>query len=175
MDTDEIIIMRISSNEADDIFNELSNGLFTNLPISKNLLNKKIYICSYGSKKSIIGHVRISGIYHDKPYRILIDMGHFKDEFSYQIIKRVGKYNKNIYAIKVDDVTEFDLHLPLSFAGGVHDNFIEYINPDNPMYHLIKEWDKEFSLGHKLCENPINSGNLILKRYKVNSIKKSNS
>lgn len=161
-----IIILRVSEDSADSIFNEISNCLFDFSYFDESLLGKKVYICTLGPKEAIVGHVRISKIYHDKPYKILIDMGHYKDEYSDKIIKKFGKYNRDIYAVMVDDVTEFDLQLPLTLAGNSNINcFIKKVYSDRPLYYIVKEWDKEFSLDHKICDNPIEKGNSILKKY----------
>lgn len=169
--SDNIIIMKLNSDIADGVFNETINCIFENIPLDYNLLNKRIYIYSRGTEDAIVGYVKISKIYNDKPYRILINTGHFKDTYSYEIIKRMGKYKQNCHAFELSDVTEFDLRLPLTFINNICKDFkmkhsIEYINSNDPLYYLIKEWDEAFSLDGKLCDNPKEMSSLILRRNK---------
>lgn len=170
-DNDSIIIMRVNSDIADGIFNETINCLFESVPLNNQLLNKKVYIYSSGMEEAIVGYVKISQIYNDKPYKILINTGHFKDEYSYEVIKKFGKYNRNCHAFGLSDVTEFDLHLPLTFINDINKDFrithfIEHIDCNDSIYYLIKEWDKEFSLDGKLCDNPKEMSTLISRRNK---------
>ena len=69
------------------------------------------------------------------------------------------------------DVTEFEEYLSLKEMRKIDPNiqfsqYYSYIDEKSPLYQVIKEWDKAFSLDGNLCKNPYKVKKLILQNAK---------
>lgn len=160
----KIFVMSLDADIANDIFEEIINYLFVSSYINNAILKNKVYVCS--SNRAIIGYFRVGFILNGKTYKILNTIGHYKDDFSNQTIRRIGKY-RYCYALKLEDVTSFDKQLPTIYIKQIDDSinftsFINVIDESSPIYHVIKEWDAAFSLDGHICDDSMDTCNLIL-------------
>ncbi len=153
-----IIIMSIMSYYARQIFNETKSYEFRKSPLKKEDLDKKIYVYSAKEDKALIGYMKVSDILKGNTGQILQQTGYDKREDGYEIVDYFGKNHNNCFALHLYDVTEFDKYLQLRDLRRIDPNvslpqYYSYIYEDNPLYELITEWDKAYSLDGTLKSN----------------------
>lgn len=165
-----IAVLSIHSIEAKEIFNEIRHYDFRKKPLHNNLLNEKIYVYSATNEKAIIGYIRISEVLCASTEEILKLTGYNKSSIRDKIRNYFGLYNKQCYAYKISEAIEFDEYLPLEEMKKIYSfefyPFISIVYKNNPLYDVITEWDKAFSLDGELCENP------KLERKRILNLKK---
>ena len=171
---DKLFVMSLDEDTANDIFEEIINYLFISLRVNNAILKNKVYVCS--SNKAIIGYFRVGVILNGKTYKVLSTIGHYKDDFSHQTIRKIGKY-RYCYALKLEDITSFDKQLPTFYIKQIDDSidfnrFINVIDESSPVYHIIKDWDEAFSLDGHICDDSMDMCNLILNNGRARTLAK---
>lgn len=166
---EKIIVISIMTYYAKQIFDETKLYEFRKSPLRDNDLNKKIYVYSAKEDKALIGYFKVSDILKGSTSEILKATGYDKRQDGHEIIEYYGKNNKNCYALKLYDVTEFEKHLTLKEMRSINSKvkmpqYYSYIYSNDPLYNTIKEWDEAFSLDGNLCKNPDREKKLILQR-----------
>ena len=155
----KIIVMSIMSYYAKQIFDETKSYEFRKSPLRKEDLDKKIYVYSAKEDKAIIGYMKVSDILYGNTQEILRKTGYDKRKDGHEIIDYYGLHNNNCYALKLYDVTEFEEYLKLKDLRKLNPSvnlpqYYSYINQENPLYELITEWDKCYSLDGQEKQNP---------------------
>lgn len=171
MERKSIAIISIPSVYADEIFNEERYYDFRKSKLDDDLLNEKIYVYSARRERAIVGYIRVDDIINGSTLSIIKQAGYDPSSFDGRMLKKYfGRNNQNCYALHLYDATEFEEHLKLDDIRTIDDkvkmpNYIDRIYEDNPLYNLIKEWDKTFSLdGSGYCKNIQEEKNKILKK-----------
>lgn len=147
-----IEIISIPGLYADEIFDEIREYDFRKSPLKQELLNKKIYVYSARNEKAIIGYVKVDKVLKGSTNEIINMTGYEKDSYDGRMIKEYfADSNSDCYALHLYDVTEFEEHLPLGFIRRINKNidmpqYTKTIYEDDPLYKLITEWDKAYSL-----------------------------
>lgn len=161
---------------ARQIFDEVKLYEFRKSPLKKELFHEKIYVYSAKEDKAIIGYFRVSDILRGNTYEILRATGYDKRRDGHEIVKYYGKNNPNCFALQLYDVTEFEEYLSLSDMRSISRNvnmpqYIKFIYENDPLYVVIEEWDKAFSLDGNLCDNPAKVKQTILKKARMKAKK----
>lgn len=162
-----IAIISIMTYYAKQIFGETKLYEFRKSPLKKDLLDKKIYVYSAKEDKAIIGYFKVSDILNGNTNEILRATGYDKRKDGHEIVDYFGKNNPNCFALHLYDITEFDEYLTLKEMRKISKNadmpqYIKFIYENDPLYDVITEWDKSFSLDGNLCKNPAQTKELIL-------------
>lgn len=168
----KITLISIMSYYARQIFDETKTFEFRKSPIQKELLNEKIYVYSAKEDKAIIGYLKVDDILSGNTNQILNLTGYDKRKDGKEIVDYFGKNNPKCFALHLYDVTEFEEYLTLKDIRNITKNsdmpqYIKYIYDNDPLYDVIKKWDKAFSLDGNLCENPSKTKQLILKNARM--------
>ncbi len=168
----KIAIISIITYYARQIFDETKLYEFRKSPLKKDLLDKKIYVYSAKKDKAIIGYFKVSNILNGNTDEILKATGYDKRNDGNEIIEYYGKNNSNCFALQLYDVTEFEEYLSLKNMKSISKNadmpqYIKFIYDNDPLYHVIKEWDKTFSLDGNLCNDPLKAKKMILKKARM--------
>ena len=160
----KIIIMAIDSKYTDLIFNEIITHEYRGKPINKERLNKKIYIYSSREEQAIRGYIKISNVNKISKLQLMKSP-------DYEIVKeRYDKNNDFYYAMDLYDVTEFEEYLDLKclrmFMPDINlKNYCTVIREDNPLYEIITEWDKAYSLDGNFNKDDTKVKKLIKRRH----------
>lgn len=168
----KIIIISIMTYYARQIFDETKLFEFRKSPLKEELLNKKIYVYSAKEDKSIIGYFRVSDILNGTTNEIMKATGYDKRKDGHEIVSYYGKNNPNCFALRLYDVTEFEEYLSLKDMRSISPNtdmpqYIKFVYDNDPLYEVIEEWDKAFSLDGNLCNNPEKTKKIILEKAKM--------
>lgn len=163
-----IAVISIMSYYAKQIFDETKQYEFRKSPIKDDLLNSKIYVYSARDDKAIIGYIKVDKILNGNTQEILRKTGYDKRKDGFEIVNYFGENNQRCFALHLYDVTEFNEYLTLKDMRLVSKNadmpqYIKFIYDDDPLYNVIIEWDKAFSLDGNLCKNPTQAKKDILK------------
>ncbi len=175
-----IIVIGIMTYYTKQIFAETKLYEFRKSPIRKEFLNEKIYVYSAKEDKAIVGYFRVSDILSGNTKQIMQLTGYDQRQDGHEIIQYYGPDNQNCYALQLYDVTEFDEYLYLKDIRGVcgqvdMPQYLKIVYENDPLYNLIIEWDKTFSLdGHALPNNPETQKKLLLQQSKKNGGEKNN-
>ena len=172
-DRKRLVLISIESEYANMIFEELVNYEYRYEAIDKSLLNDKIYIYSSREDKAIIGYVRVSNV--KKVSRL--DIVHLKE---YEIVNRRCMFTRDhsCYQMELYDVCEFDEYLSLKYLR-IFQKSVSFnknctvIYEDNPLYQLILEWDRAYSLDGEVNKSDSKVKSLIRKRQ--NDLRGNNS
>lgn len=153
-----IAVLSIHSDKAKDIFNEIRKYDFRKKPLNEVFLNEKIYIYSPGEYNAIIGYIRISEVICAPTDELLRITGFIKTSERDHLRNYFGFNRTQCYAYKISEAIEFDNYLTIKDIHKIYPinffPFISIIYANNPLYSVIKEWDKAFSLDGDLCNNP---------------------
>lgn len=157
---------------ARQIFDETKLYEFRKSPLKDELLNKKIYVYSAKEDKAIIGYFKVNDILKGNTNEILATTGYDKRSDGHEIVEYYGKNNPNCFALQLYDVTEFEEHLSLKDMRSISRNvempqYIKYIYENDPLYDLIREWDRAFSLDGNRCTDLVKTKQIILQRAKM--------
>lgn len=168
----KIAIISIMTYYARQIFDETKLYEFRKSPLRNEVLNKKIYVYSAKEDKAIIGYFKVSDILKGNTNEILRATGYDKRSDGHEIVEYYGKNNPNCFALQLYDVTEFEEYLSLKDMRSISNNadmpqYIKFIYENDPLYGVIKEWDKAFSLDGDICSNPIKTKQMILQKAKM--------
>ncbi len=168
----KIVLISIMSYYARQIFDETKNFEFRKSPIKKELLNEKIYVYSAKEDKAIIGYIKVDDILSGNTNQILKLTGYDKRKDGKEIVDYFGKNNPKCFALHLYDATEFEEYLTLKDIRNITKNsgmpqYIKYIYDNDPLYDVIKKWDKAFSLDGNLCENSSKTKQLIMKNARM--------
>lgn len=169
---DRIAIISIMTYYARQIFDETKLYEFRKSPLKNELLNKKIYVYSAKEDKAIIGYFKVSDILNGNTDEILKATGYDKRKDGHEIVDYYGKNNPNCFALHLYDVTEFEEYLSLRDMRSISKNadmpqYIKFIYDNDPLYEVIKQWDKAFSLDGNLCDNPAKTKQMILQKARM--------
>lgn len=169
---DRIAIISIMTYCARQIFDETKLYEFRKSPLKSDLLNKKIYVYSAKQDKAIIGYFKVSDILNGNTEEILRLTGYDKRPDGHEIVEYYGKNNPNCFALHLYDVTEFEEYLSLRDMRSISKNadmpqYIKFIYDNDPLYDVIKKWDKAFSLDGDLCNNPVKTKQMILQNARM--------
>ena len=161
MEKNKIIIMSIMSYYARQIFDETKPFEFRKSALKSFDLNQKIYVYSAKEDKAIIGYMKVSEILHGTTKEIMRLTGYDKRKDGQEIIDYYGINNNNCFALNLYDVTEFSKHLELKDLRKIDLNidlpqYYKYFYEGSPIYKLITEWDKSFSLDGNEKDNSSN-------------------
>lgn len=165
----KIIVMSIMSYYARQIFDETKGYEFRKSPLKDQDLDQKIYVYSAKEDKALIGYMKVSDIIKGNTSQILKATGYDKRPDGHEIVDYYGRNFQRCCALKLYDVTEFIEYLTLKDMRKIDPNinlpqYYSYIYENNPLYDVINEWDKAFSLDGNICNNPKQQKQLILKK-----------
>ena len=150
-----IILMSIPSKNAKLIFDEVRKFEFRRCSLRKEDLNKKIYVCSIGEDKAIMGYIKVSEVLKGNINQILELTGYKNKK---DVISCCGINSQNCCALKLYDVTEFREYLELSDLRNVNPKiklpqYYSYIYDEDPVYQLIEDWDRKYSLDGQIRQD----------------------
>lgn len=153
---DRIIVMSIMSYYAHQIFDGTKEFEFRKSPLKQQDLNKKIYVYSAKGDKALVGYIKVSDILTGNTSQIMKITGYDIRPDGHEIVDYYGKHFQKCYALKLYGVTKFKKYLSLrdmrKIKPDVHlAQYYTYIYENNPLYSVIKEWDKKFSMDDKVC------------------------
>lgn len=156
---DKIIVISIMSYYARQIFAETKGYEFRKSPLKDCDLNQKIYVYSAKEDKAIIGYMKVSDVIKGNTNQILKATGYDIRPDKQEIVDYYGENFQRCCALKLYDVTEFDEYLTLKDMRKINPNiqlpqYYSYIYEGNPLYQVIKEWDKTFSLDGEVSKTP---------------------
>ena len=167
MEKNRLIVISIMSYYARQIFAETKKYEFRKSPLKDDDLIKKIYVYSAKEDKALIGYIKVSDILKGNTKQILKKTGYDNRLDGHEIVDYYGENFQKCCALKLYDVTEFEEYLSLKEMRKIDPNiqfsqYYSYIDEKSPLYQVIKEWDKAFSLDGNLCKNPYQVKKLIL-------------
>ena len=163
--------MSIMSYYARQIFEETKPYEFRKSPLRYQDLDEKIYVYSAKEDKAIVGYMKVSDILKGNTNEILKLTGYDKRPDGHEIVDYYGPNFQRCCALKLYDVTEFEKYLTLKNLRRINPNvslpqYYAYIYEDNPLYGLITEWDKTYSLDGEPKQSPDKVLSMLRKKTK---------
>ena len=164
-----IAIISIMSYYARQIFDETKPYEFRKSPLPKELMGEKLYVYSAKDDKAIIGYFRVNNILSGNTNQILRDTGYNVRPDRGEIVRYYGENFPRCFALKVEDVTEFDEYLSLQLMRRITPDismpqYFSFISEDHSLYGVITDWDEAFSLDGNVCDEPWREKDRIIKK-----------